>query len=51
MEPKVTFVNQPDLHKMVNTMSELLSKRFDTDIKITLTPKSEIEKDHNGQSA
>ncbi|MCI8284980.1 MAG: hypothetical protein HFE90_06935 [Firmicutes bacterium] len=51
MEPKVTFVNQPDPYKIVKTMSELLSRRFDADIKITLTPISEVEREQNGQSA
>lgn len=51
MEPKVTFVNQPDPYKFVKTMSELLSRRFDADVKITLTPISDMANEENGQSA
>jgi len=38
---KVTCTNKPDFNLIGETLSYLLSKQYDADIKVTFTPKSE----------
>lgn len=49
-EPKVTFVNQPNIPKMMDIMAELLSKQYGRTITITATLKDEY-KDKEVQNA
>lgn len=36
----VTYVNKPDFNLIGDTLSYLLSKQYDADIKVTFTPKT-----------
>ena len=38
---KVTYTNKPDFNLIAETLSYLLSKELDADIRVTMTPKSE----------
>lgn len=38
---KITHTNKPDFNLIGETLSYLLSKQYDADIKVTFTPKSE----------
>lgn len=42
-EPKVTFVNQPNIPKMMDIMAELLSKQYGCEITIKATLKEEYK--------
>ena len=38
---KIIYENKPDFNLIGETLSYLLSKQYDCDIKVTFTPKSE----------
>lgn len=38
---KAIYVNKPDFNLIAETLSYLLSKQYDADITVTMTPKSE----------
>lgn len=41
IEPKITYVNQPNMQKIMDVMAELLSKQLGYDITIKATLKEE----------
>ena len=47
--PKVTFVNQPNIPKMMDIMAELLSKQYGCTITITTTLKDEYKEVQNAE--
>lgn len=42
IEPKITYVNQPNFPKIMDVLAELLSKQLGYDITITATLKEEF---------
>ena len=48
-EPQVTFVNQPNIPKMMDIMAELLSQQLGYEIKIKTTLKDEYKEKQNAE--
>jgi hypothetical protein len=42
-EPRVTFVNELDINKLIKGLESILGKKYDVDIKITVTRKNQRE--------
>lgn len=41
--PTITFKNKLDINKLVKGLEEILSSKYNAEIKITATPKNEIK--------
>ena len=42
-EPRVTFVNELDINKLIKGLESILGKKYNLDIKITATKKTDRE--------
>ncbi|ETI96894.1 MAG: hypothetical protein Q606_CBAC00005G0003 [Intestinibacter bartlettii DORA_8_9] len=40
-EPRVTFVNELDINKLIKGLESILGKKYDVDIKITAIKKTD----------